>query len=140
MKDLEKWVVDPSAPFLWPSICPLVSLVVRVILSHDLLPQSPGNRTEGEGLETEVIASLQSPCNSSKEFAVFGKSFPFLFHFFTPLYVFNENNEIQTPTSFFTLQVTFCFSENVCIMEVFKLILYHLKIYHVFLHFLLLPS
>ena len=109
MKDLEKWVVDPSAPFLWPSICPLVSLVVRVILSHDLLPQSPGNRTEGEGLETEVMASLQSPCNSRKDFAVFGKSFSFLFHFFTPLYVFNENNEIQIPTSFFHCRSLFVF-------------------------------
>ena len=32
-------------------------------------------------METEVMASLQSPCNTSKDFAVFGKSFSFLFHF-----------------------------------------------------------
>lgn len=102
-------MVDPSSPFLRPSICPLVSRVVKVMLSHDPLSQSPGNRTEGEGLETEVTASLQSPGNTSKDFAVFGKSFSFLFHFFTPLCIFNENNEIQPPISFFHCRSLFVF-------------------------------
>ena len=55
------------------------------------------------------MASLQSPCNTSKDFAVFGKSFSFLFHFFTPLCIFNENNEIQPPISFFHCRSLFVF-------------------------------
>lgn len=78
---------------------------------------------------------MESPGNTSKDFAVFGNPFPFYFTFFTPLCIFNENNEIQPPISFFHCR-SLCFSENVCIMEFFNLILYHLKIFPVFLHFL----